>query len=219
MRYYLEAFQRAFDFDGRSSRIAYWFFIGVNLFIAFQLQELDRILGLQIGRSSMGWIYAGYVVVMFVPALAAAVRRLHDTGRSGHLLWLALVPLIGGLILLVLLLQRSDDTNAYGEPREDPMDWGSTESTDNRIMIFIIWSSVTALVFIVLSRWLFAKWNMSHDSLQKIFEMRSWLGFWFLFGLLMAIRRGRTKAWALFLVIFWLLFAFVATRIGEIPMW
>ena len=43
---------------------------------------------------------------MLIPVLSAAARRLHDTGRSGWWQLLGLIPLIGGIVLLVFLRTR-----------------------------------------------------------------------------------------------------------------
>jgi uncharacterized membrane protein YhaH (DUF805 family) len=44
-----------------------------------------------------------------------AVRRLHDTGRSGLWLLVLFVPILGALILVVfLLLNGESGTNRYG---------------------------------------------------------------------------------------------------------
>lgn len=52
---------------------------------------------------------------LLLPSLAVAVRRLHDTGRSGWWLLIALVPLVGVIVLLVFyLIAGSTGTNAYG---------------------------------------------------------------------------------------------------------
>jgi uncharacterized membrane protein YhaH (DUF805 family) len=44
-----------------------------------------------------------------------AVRRLHDTGRSGWWLLIGLVPLIGAIVLVVFFIIEGDrQPNAYG---------------------------------------------------------------------------------------------------------
>ena len=40
---------------------------------------------------------------MVIPGVAVAVRRLHDQGRSGGLVFIGVVPVIGTIILLVLM--------------------------------------------------------------------------------------------------------------------
>jgi len=43
------------------------------------------------------------------------VRRLHDTGRSGWWLLIALVPIVGVIVLLVfMLLDSQPGDNGYG---------------------------------------------------------------------------------------------------------
>ena len=47
--------------------------------------------------------------------LAAAVRRLHDTGKSGWWILISLVPLVGFIVLLIFYVKDSDPgANAYG---------------------------------------------------------------------------------------------------------
>ena len=42
-----------------------------------------------------------------VPTIAVTIRRLHDTGNSGYLYLLNLIPYIGGIIVLILCIARS----------------------------------------------------------------------------------------------------------------
>ena len=48
-----------------------------------------------------------YGIVSFLPMLSAAVRRLHDVGKSGAYLFVSFIPFIGGLILLYFLCKKS----------------------------------------------------------------------------------------------------------------
>lgn len=55
------------------------------------------------------------VMVEYLLVWAVAVRRLHDTGRSGWMLLTSLIPLIGLLVLLVWFATSSDPgANRYG---------------------------------------------------------------------------------------------------------
>ena len=50
-----------------------------------------------------------------MPSLAVAVRRLHDIGKSGWMLLIGLIPLVGAIWLLILLLRDSEaGENKYG---------------------------------------------------------------------------------------------------------
>ena len=54
-------------------------------------------------------------LVLLLPGLAVAVRRLHDSGRSGWWLLIALVPLLGALYLIWLMVRPSAlGSNRYG---------------------------------------------------------------------------------------------------------
>ena len=55
-------------------------------------------------------LYLIYVIAMIVPSIAVAVRRLHDTDKSGALFLLLLVPFIGSIILFVFYLSDEDRT-------------------------------------------------------------------------------------------------------------
>src|SRR5262245_29525103 len=60
-------------------------------------------------------LYYVYGLAVLLPGLAVAVRRLHDTARSGWWILIALVPFIGGIWLLVLMcLEGTSGPNQYG---------------------------------------------------------------------------------------------------------
>jgi uncharacterized membrane protein YhaH (DUF805 family) len=63
-----------------------------------------------------------WFLATIVPALAVLIRRLHDTGKSGWWALIGLVPLIGGIVLLVFTLLDSEAVaNKFGEsPKEAP---------------------------------------------------------------------------------------------------
>lgn len=52
---------------------------------------------------------------MLVPSIAVSVRRLHDVGKSGWFLLLALIPIVGAIILIVWAATDSQrGSNQYG---------------------------------------------------------------------------------------------------------
>ena len=53
-------------------------------------------------------------VALVLPSLAVAVRRLHDTSRSGWWLFIVIIPVIGAIILIVWWVQDSQVDNEYG---------------------------------------------------------------------------------------------------------
>ncbi|MGB9029859.1 MAG: DUF805 domain-containing protein [Acidobacteriaceae bacterium] len=63
-----------------------------------------------------------YCLAALGPSLAVGIRRLHDTNRSGWWILISLVPLIGGIWLIVLLATDGDPgENQFGpNPRGLP---------------------------------------------------------------------------------------------------
>jgi uncharacterized membrane protein YhaH (DUF805 family) len=56
-------------------------------------------------------------VILLVPALAVGARRLHDIGRTGWWQLLLLVPILGGVVLIVFWALRPEPgTNRFGPP-------------------------------------------------------------------------------------------------------
>lgn len=96
-----EAITRGFknytNFSGRASRSEYWWWVLLNFVLGF-IPVVNIIYGL----------------AALIPSIAVGVRRLHDTGRSGWWLLLALIPLVN-LVLIYFLVQPSQETpNEYG---------------------------------------------------------------------------------------------------------
>ena len=55
-------------------------------------------------------------VILIVPGLAVTVRRLHDIGKSGWLMLLYLLPVVGQMVVWILCCNPSDKgSNSYGE--------------------------------------------------------------------------------------------------------
>ena len=109
MSWFILAWQRATDFSGRSRRKEYWYFQLFNALVMIFL-GLFAIAFSDQGKPAMfpfGLILA-YCMVLFVPALAVTIRRLHDIGKSGWWYFIAFVPIVGGLVLFVFTLLDSE---------------------------------------------------------------------------------------------------------------
>ena len=99
------------NFSGRARRKEYWFFTLVQFIILDIAQIIDAIL------STDFVFYAIATLALFIPSLAAAVRRLHDTDRSGWWLLIALLPLIGTILLIIwLATETKPENNQWGQP-------------------------------------------------------------------------------------------------------
>ena len=107
----LVVLQRYAKFDGRASRAEYWWFYLGNFIVLFVLAALGR------ASSLFVVLYVVYALALIVPTLAVAVRRLHDTGKSGWWLLIGLIPLAGFIILIVFLATAGNPgMNQYGPP-------------------------------------------------------------------------------------------------------
>ena len=120
MNWYLKVLKQYADFSGRARRQEYWMFALFNMIFTIVAMILDNVLGIAMEGVGYGPIYILYVLAVFIPGLAVAVRRLHDVGKSGWMLLIALIPLIGAIWLLVLLFTDSQkESNKWGQnPKE-----------------------------------------------------------------------------------------------------
>ena len=125
------------DFGGRASRREFWvflFFVAVRTVAAHYVDGVDG-RGVTVAMN-MGIIELSVTLLFLLPTIAAGIRRLHDTGRSGwwtmliYLPWLATLAsqsdpaltlaaagalLVGGISWIVLLLMPGQPGgNAFG---------------------------------------------------------------------------------------------------------
>ncbi len=110
MEWYLKVVRDNYaNFNGRASRQEYWMFVLFNIIFAVVAMVVDGVLGL-------GFIiYLLYMLAVLIPGIAVFVRRMHDIGKSGWWFFISLIPLIGGIWLLVLLAtDGSSEDNNYG---------------------------------------------------------------------------------------------------------
>lgn len=108
MEWYVKCMQNYANFEGRARRKEYWMFTLFNVIFAIAAGVLDAVTGL-------GFLVILYSLATLVPGIAVAIRRLHDIGKPGIWILIALVPFIGGIWLLILMAtegQRGE--NAFG---------------------------------------------------------------------------------------------------------
>jgi uncharacterized membrane protein YhaH (DUF805 family) len=124
MKWYFRVLKKYATFNGRARRKEYWMFVFSNIFVSLGIALLAGIIGLIVariqfgdGRSAsvmnMATVIGGlasiaYSLTVLIPSIAVAVRRMHDTGRSG---WWIFFPLIN-FILLFVASQPAE--NKYG---------------------------------------------------------------------------------------------------------
>src|SRR5918912_3057743 len=113
--WYLEVLKKYAVFDGRARRQEYWMFILFNIIITAVLALIDSLIGTVIRQAGFGLLQGLYDLAVLIPSIAVTVRRLHDTGRTGWWILIGLIPLIGGIVLLVFMVLDSEPgANQYG---------------------------------------------------------------------------------------------------------
>lgn len=118
MEWMLLPLKRYADFSGRSRRKEFWMWILFVVIVTIVLSLLDSALGLG-GRTTAdslrgpgsfgysagtrGGVLTGlFGLAILIPHIAVAVRRLHDTNRTGWWILMPALPYIAGLILLMV---------------------------------------------------------------------------------------------------------------------
>ena len=100
---YLNVLKKYAVFSGRAGRAEYWWFVLANLVIS---------VAFSIFGENMSNLYG---LLTFLPGLGVGVRRLHDVGKSGHFMWLLLIPIVGWIIVIVKLAKKGHHgENKYG---------------------------------------------------------------------------------------------------------
>jgi uncharacterized membrane protein YhaH (DUF805 family) len=123
MYWYITVINQYFNFKGRSRRKEYWMYNLFNILFLLTAIILDNyLIGSTIeGDIPIGFLTFSYYFFVLIPTMALTVRRLHDIGKSGWYYLIALIPYIGGLILLLLMCIN-------GEPKENK--WGENPKID-----------------------------------------------------------------------------------------
>lgn len=114
MEWYVKVLKKYADFTGRAQRKEYWMFVAVNFIFSFFAIFIDNMLEIQ-AENGLGLVYALYVLMVLLPGLAVSVRRLHDVGKSGWMLLVYFIPIIGLIWLFFLSIQDGQPgVNVYG---------------------------------------------------------------------------------------------------------
>jgi uncharacterized membrane protein YhaH (DUF805 family) len=119
--------QKYATFTGRARRSEFWWFVLFGILVNIAASIVDSILFGHSSYSGMmggGGMHMGYdggiigsiaSLALLLPNLAVGARRLHDIGRSGWWMLIALIPVIGWILLIVWYARQSDaGENAFG---------------------------------------------------------------------------------------------------------
>ncbi len=115
---FVEAVQSCFrqyvGFSGRARRSEYWWFFLFTILVSIVTSVLDSILGTRSEDTNVGVIGTIASLALLLPSIAVAIRRLHDTSRSGWWILIGLIPIVGWIILIVFYCQDSHGDNEHG---------------------------------------------------------------------------------------------------------
>lgn len=92
------------DFNGTASRPEYWWFVlflGLGGAVASVLSSSSATI---------------FFIVTLLPLLAVGARRLHDTGHSGWMQLIGLIPVAGIVVLAFLFAQAGKESEEARRP-------------------------------------------------------------------------------------------------------
>jgi len=98
-------YKKFFDFSGRASKSEYWW---------FQLYNAIIYVLTFVFQGDLTLLFSILVIANIIPTYAAAVRRIHDSDKSGWMVLIAVIPLIGLYIFVLLLQDGSKGKNRFG---------------------------------------------------------------------------------------------------------
>ena len=102
------------NFNSRARRSEYWgrlTFWGIGSFFAYGILTVVTEVYPPIG----GFLTAAFTILLLLELLAATVRRLHDSGKSGAWVLVFMIPFFGWIAWLFFAVADSDaGDNKYG---------------------------------------------------------------------------------------------------------
>lgn len=110
MNWYIGVIKNYVEFSGRARRKEYWMFFLFNILISIGLGFITGLIGgiFDIGLGLSNAVSLIYSLFIFIPSIAVAIRRMHDTGHSG---WWILLPVVN---IIFLCLESHPNENEYG---------------------------------------------------------------------------------------------------------
>ncbi len=94
-------FAKYADFSGRASRSEYWWWVLFIILASLAAGVVSDKLAALVSLAT------------FLPSLAVGVRRLHDIDKSGWLILVSLIPVVGWLIMIYWAVQESKEPNRF----------------------------------------------------------------------------------------------------------
>ena len=169
MKWFIKCLKHYADFSGRARRKEYWMFLLFNIIFSLVWAILAVIViklswgimtAIAVKRHGFSNIHEPiainitnlcyYSAAMLLPGLAVTVRRLHDTGKSGWMLLVGLIPVVGAIWLLVLLLADSQpEANEYGPNPKTSPEMFSEPARLKSVGVTLIIASIVSILLLV----------------------------------------------------------------------
>lgn len=115
---YISMWKNYAKFSGRARRSEYWYIVLSNIIISIVCSIGSNLISAELFLAISGL----YSLATLIPGLSLCVRRLHDTGKSAHVLWslfAMIIPIVNiGIIIMLIVFYCADSdrgTNKYGK--------------------------------------------------------------------------------------------------------
>lgn len=102
MEYMIAPLKKYADFQGRARRKEFWMYVLFLFIVGLLVGAVGGVASggdptnpLPLSLTGIFWL------ATIIPNLAVAVRRLHDTDRSGWWILIGLIPVVGFIVLIV----------------------------------------------------------------------------------------------------------------------
>jgi uncharacterized membrane protein YhaH (DUF805 family) len=232
--WYLNVFRHYSDFSGRAGRKEFWMFFLLNAIISVALTVGAMLTDGRDMENYLICLLSCYCAALFIPSLAVAARRLHDTGKSGWwmLAWLVplevcfsaykiemlfekingygelavILPVIAGAILLIMLLaiKGNRSPNRYGELPENRI-YGEQAQRKNAAASLIIF---TAIGLFSIIETLSSQWIALPNKILSAVAICSIS----VFAALFALKKEKTAAASVFLILYPAILVYIHIR-------
>jgi len=125
-------FSNYVNFSGRATRSEYWYWVlfialvqiatliidlAINARMAAGISDLASVIA-AVAAGFYGVAAAIFGLATIIPSFAVTIRRLHDLDRTGWWIFLPLIPIVGGIVLLIWYCSKgTEGPNRFGPDR------------------------------------------------------------------------------------------------------
>ncbi len=101
------------DFKGRAGRTEFWTVVLINAIIGSILAWIGNMINPMVGQGLLGI----FNLIVLLPGLGVAVRRLHDLGKGGGWVCINFIPIVGFIWFVIMCIKPGEEgDNRFGAP-------------------------------------------------------------------------------------------------------